>query len=361
MSLTLKVFLFFIVVLVTKISAQVAPFIDFSGYLNTFYKGNIRTLEFQRINSFSAGDNIVAYVDNRENFKIFDGEKVEQITVQQVKFQHSDNIVAWQIGSFLYAFENGNKKTLCANVGEFIVKDSLVVYQDTRFKTINVWYKNEIIQLMQQTGDMNMPEAIGENIIGFKDNGDIYRIFWRGNLFEVGGNAYLMEMNAGTDVISFNNSVTKNFTIFSKGEFYDVETAFVKKYKSGRGFVIYEDQIGNLWKFENANKFNVSDFNSGLWEVNDEGFFWNENNLLFTLVNNVKTQIINYLPSDFKLKNNIFAYRNNNGGVSIFYNGKNTLLTNQIESSYSIYGNSVLVELFNKSFLFYSNGETYHN
>jgi hypothetical protein len=170
-----------------------------------------------------------------------------------------------------------------------------------------------------------------------------------------------MEMNAGTDVISFNNSVTKNFTVFDNGEFYDVETAFMKKYKSGRGFVIYEDQIGNLWKFEKGNKLNVSDFNSGLYEVVDDAIIWNENNMLFTLVNNVKTQIINYVPSDYKLKNGTFAYRNNLGGVSVFYNGKNIMLTNQTESSYTIYGNNVLVELFNKSFLFYSNGEIYHN
>ena len=361
MNLIIKAFLFFAVFLSTKISAQVAPFVDFSGYLNTFYKGNIRTLELQRVNSFSAGDNILVYIDNRENFKVFNGEKTEQITVQQVKFQHSDNIVAWQIGSFLYGYENGNKKTLCANTGDFIVKDSFIVFQDTRFKTINVWYKNEIIHLMQQTGDMTMPEAIGENIIGFKDNGDVYRIFWRGKFYEIGGNAYQMEMNAGTDVISFNNTVTKNFTVFEKGEFYDVENAFMKKYKSGRGFVIYEDQIGNLWKFQNGDKFNVSDFNSGLWEVVDDSFIWNENNLLFTLENNVKTQIINYMPSDYKLKNGMFSYRNNLGGVSIFYKGKNTLLTNQSESNYTIYGNNVLVELFNKSFLYYSDGEIIHN
>lgn len=361
MGLISRLFIFFSLFHFTRITAQVAPFIDFSGYLNTFYKGNIRTLEFQRITNYSAGDNVLAYVDNRENFKVFNGENVEQITVQQVKYKNSDNIVAWQIGSFLYGYENGVKKTLCANTGDFVVKDSLIVFQDIRFKTINVWYKNEVFQLMQQTGEMTMPEAIGENIIGFKDNGDIYKVFWRGKIVEIGGNAYQMEMNAGTDVISFNNTVNKNFTVFEHGDFYDVENAFMKKYKSGRGFVIYEDQIGNLWKFEKGNKVNISDFNSGMWEVLDEVFVWNENNLLFTMVNNVKTQILNFTPNEFQLKNGIFVYRNILGGVSIFQNGKNTVLTNQTDSKFSIYGNNVLIELFNKSYLFYSNGEIYHN
>lgn len=357
----LRIIVFFSILFTNNFIAQVAPFVDFSGYLNTFYKGNIRTLEFQRITNFSAGDNVLAYIDNRENFKIFNGENVEQITVQQVKFNHSDNIVAWQIGNFLYGFENGIKKTLCTNTGDFIVKDSFIVFQDIRFKTVNVWYKNQIFTLMQQTGEMHMPESIGENIIGFKDNGDVYRIFWRGNFYEIGGSAYQMEMNAGTDVLCFNNTITKNFTVFDQGEFYDVETAFMKKYKSGRGFVIFEDQIGNLLKFEKGNKINVSDFNSGIWEVVDDEVIWNENNLLFTLVNDVKTQIISFIPAEYRLKNSIFVYRNNLGGISVFHDGKNIVLTNQTESSFSIYGNSVLVELFNKSYLYYNNGEIYHN
>jgi hypothetical protein len=361
MNLISKFFQLLFFFLCSELSAQVAPFVDYSGYLNTFYKGNVRTLEFQRINSFQAGDNVVAYVDNRENFKIFNGEKVESISVQLVQSQVSDNIVAWQIGNFLYGYENGVKKTLCTNTGQFVVKDSMIVYQDTRFKTINVWYKNEVFQIMQQTGDMTMPEAIGENIIGFKDNGDVYRVFWRGKLFEIGGSSYVMDMVAGTDVISFNNTINKTFSVFENGDFYDVETAYMKKYKSGRGFVIYEDQIGNLWKFQQGNKINVTDFNSGVWEVLDDVFVWNENNLLFTFVNDVKTQIINYLPSDYQLKNSQFVYRNNLGGISVFYQGKNTVLTNQTESKYAVYGNTVLVELFNKSYLYFSNGEIFHN
>lgn len=361
MLLKTNLFLFLIFVSSIRLFSQVAPFVDYSGYLNTFYKGNVRTLEFQRIQKFQAGDNVVAYIDNRENFKIYNGEKVEQISVQLVEFQNSDNIVAWQIGNFLYGYENGVKKVLCSNTGDFVVKDSLIVFQDLRFKTINVWYKDEIHTIMQQTGEMTMPEAIGENIIGFKDNGDVYRVFWRGKLYEIGGSSYTMELVAGTDVLSFNNTINKSFSVFDKGEIYDVETAYMKKYKSGRGFVVYEDQIGNLWKFQNGNKMNLTDFNSGIWEIVDDFMIWNENNLLFTLVNDSKTQIVNYMPSEYLLKNGILVYRNNLGGVSVFFEGKNSLLTNQTESKYAVFGNTVLIELFNKSFLYFVNGEIFHN
>ena len=65
---------------------QVAPFIDYNGYFQTFYKGNVRMLEMQRITSFDAGDNIVSYIDNRGNFKIYNGETVQQISIQEVNY-----------------------------------------------------------------------------------------------------------------------------------------------------------------------------------------------------------------------------------------------------------------------------------
>lgn len=341
--------------------SQVAPFIDYNGYFQTFYKGNVRVLEMQRITSFEAGDYIVPYIDNRGNFKIYNGEKVDQISIQEVKFKHSDFLVAWKIGSGIFSYDNGIKKMLTPFGGDFIVTDSLIVFQDTRFKTLNVLYKGEIIQLMQQTGEMTMPDCIGENIIGYKDNGDVYRVFWNGKIFEVGGTALGITFQAGTDILCFNDAINKTFAVFDKGVFMDVEGMYMKNYKAGRGFIVYEDQAGNLWKYQNGQKSNLTDFNSGVWDVKDDVLLWNENNLFFTLFNGEKKLVCNYKPEDYQLKNNVIAFRNAQGGITALVDGKLTNLTNQKDASYTILGNSVLIELFNKSFLYFSEGKTITN
>ena len=56
-------------------------------------------LEMQRIISYDAGDNIVPYIDNRGNFKIYNGQNVDQISIQEVNYKHSDCLVAWKIGA----------------------------------------------------------------------------------------------------------------------------------------------------------------------------------------------------------------------------------------------------------------------
>ena len=266
-----------------------------------------------------------------------------------------------KIGSGIFSYDNGVKKMLTLFGGDFIVKDSLIVFQDTRFKTLNVLYRGEITQLMQQTGEMSMPDCIGENIIGYKDNGDVYRIFWNGKLFELGGTQLGITFQAGTDILCFNDAINKTFAVFEKGTFMDVEGMYVKNYKAGRGFIVYEDQAGNLWKYQNGQKTNISDFNSGIWDVKDDVLLWNENNLFFTYYNGEKKNVCNYKPDDYVLKNNVIAFRNAQGGVSVNINGKNTVLTNQKDALYTIYNSNVLVELFNKSFLFFSEGNILTN
>ena len=46
-------------------SQNVAPFIDFNNYFRSFENDNFRTIEFQAIESFKVGDELVAYIDNR--------------------------------------------------------------------------------------------------------------------------------------------------------------------------------------------------------------------------------------------------------------------------------------------------------
>jgi hypothetical protein len=176
----MKVILCILVILNSICFAQIAPFVDFNGQFKTFYKGAIRTLELQGIQSFQAGDGLLQYMDIRGNFKIYDGESPQLITIQLVNPVSSDNLVAWTIAQNLYTIEGKEKIVLTNNCGEYIVKDSLILFQDTRFKTLNVYYNGEIQQIMQQFSSMVMPNQISENCFAFKDNGEIYKVFMAG-------------------------------------------------------------------------------------------------------------------------------------------------------------------------------------
>ena len=95
--------------------------------------------------------------------------------------------------------------------------------------------------------------------------------------------------------------------------------------------------------------------------MKDDVVIWGENNYLFTYVNDEKIQVANYIPDSWEIKNNTIAYRNIMGGVSAMVNGQNTEITLMGDSEFKIFGNSVLVKLFNSSYLVLSDGKVYSN
>lgn len=355
----LLVFLFFVP---TIASAQMAPFIDFSGYFRTFYKDNFRQLEFQPIEKFDASDSHIAYIDTRGDFKVFDGNKTELISNQILSYKLSDGQLAWNIGPTLFALVKGRKQMLTTFARNYIVTDSLVVFEDLRFNTINVLYRGEVIQLMQTTGDLYMPDVIGDNMIAFRDFGDVYRVFWQGETYELGvWNMNPIEFSIGRDMVCFNDPTHRTFAVFEGGEFKDVNDIFVTKYKAGWGFCVFEDINGNLFHYQNGVKTQLSNYSASYWEVKDNCVIWGENSYYYTFYNGEKIQISNFKPSEIQMKNEIIAFRNIMGGVSAFMNGKVHEITNQMDASFQIYSDLVLVGLFNRNFLVYRNGRKFES
>ena len=94
-------------------------------------------------------------------------------------------------------------------------------------------------------------------------------------------------------------------------------------------------------------------------EVKDDLVVWGENSFVYAFQNGSRIQVTNFSPKDYLVKNNVFAFRNMMGGVSALIDGKVHEITNQTESEYEIYGNSVLVKLFNRSYIVFSKGRKF--
>ena len=342
-------------------SQNVIPFVDFNNYFRSFQDDNFRVVEFQKIIDFKGGDEFVAYLDNKGNLRVFDGTAPKDITNLNLEYKVSDHLLAWKVMNTVNMWDAGKMKTLTYNGKNFEVRDSLIVYDDTRFNSVNVYSKGVVTTLYTVIDELYMPVFIGENIIAFKDNGNFYKIFWNGKIYDIGVWNGAIEFQGGTDVLTFNDPTTRTFALFDKGDFLDVEPFYMGRYKAGRGFIVYEDLNGNLNYYGGGKKIQLSNFSAKLWEVKDDMVVWSENSFLFTYVNNEKTKICNFLPADYQLKNNVFVYRNIMGGVSAFVDGKNFEITNQNESSYDIFGSSVIVKLFNNSFIVLKKGIKYNS
>ncbi|MCH2225485.1 MAG: hypothetical protein MK066_12010, partial [Crocinitomicaceae bacterium] len=186
---------------------EVIPFVDFNGYFKSFKDGFFRQIEFQPIKSFKAGDDLVAYIDTRGNLCVFDGEKKQDISNIPSEYMVSDHLMTWKIGPTLNMWDSGEKNTLTYFANEYAVRDSLIVYQDERLNTVKVYYDGNNYDLFTSTGDLRMPEHIGEDIIAFRDNGNFYKVFWKGDIYELDVWHDPINFSCGTGIIAFNDPI----------------------------------------------------------------------------------------------------------------------------------------------------------
>lgn len=343
----------------TSFGQNVIPFVDFNNYFRSFQDGSFRQLEFQRIEQYKYGDEMVAYMDNRGNLRVYNGQRTQDLANSNVEYVLSDHLLIWKIGNTLNMWDAGTLRTLSYNADSYAVKDSMVVFMDKRYNNINVYQNGTITPVYQSTGTLSMPIAIGDNTLAFKDNGDFYKIFWNGQVTDIDVWVGNMEFSAGVDVVAFNDPNSRTFAVFEKGVILDVEQFYVKSYKAGRGFVVYEDQNGNLVKFQNGTKTPLSNFSASYYEVVDDQVVWMENGFLYMECKGKKWQVCNFRPEKMKMKNDVLVFENALRGVSISKDGKIEDITNQMDAEFEIHGSSVLVRLFNSSYIVYSGGRKY--
>lgn len=340
-------------------SQSVIPMLDFNNLMKSFENGIYRSIGLQPVREFEAGDNVVAYYDWRNNLMVHNGGNPEQISNVETEYRVSDFLLTWQIANTLNLWDNGDKRTLTFQVGSYVVTDSLVVYQDLRFNTVSVYYDGQTYELLTSSVDLHMPEFIGENIVAFRDNGDFYKVFWRGKIYELDVWHQPYVFHGGTDMVAFNDPINGTFAIFENGEFLDVEGFHMNNYKVGNGLVVYENLNGDLMMYRKGKVEQLSNFGASFWDVRDNVVYWVENGFAHAYIDGERIKVGQFVPKDVELKNSTLAFRNLMGGVSAVQNGKVVEITNQLDAPFEIYGNSVLVELFNKNYIVLQNGRKY--
>ena len=143
----------------------VIPVKSFNNFFMSFSNGFFNQIEVQAIGTYKAGDEMVAYIDNRGNLRLYDGKTRRDITNLNVDFKVSDHLLGYRIGPTLNMWDAGKLQTLTYFGRDYLVKDSIIVYEDTRFNTINVYWNKSTTTLATVMGDLSLPFSIGENIV----------------------------------------------------------------------------------------------------------------------------------------------------------------------------------------------------
>jgi len=334
----------------------IGPFTSLQGYFKAFHNGVIRQLEYLPVKSFQVGDNLLAYIDNKGDVKVFQGEQVKTLAGVANNYSVSDNILVFNTGPVTSVWKDG-KGQLLTNFGRrYVVADSLVVFEDTQFNSVKVWYNGQIKDLYTVIGDIYLPAGIGDNVVAFAAVGGTHYVFYKGAFYEAGTYRDPLTFSCGRDIVAFNDPVQMSFAIFEKGEFLDLEPMHAKRFIAGWSCVTYTDQNGNLQYYANNSVKTLSNYAPDYWDAKDQMVVWGEGDLFQVWDGKRKVTAAYFKPEKWKLKNNVIAFQNQMKGVDCVIDGKVINITNEPVIDFYISGNMVVCELPNSSFLAYVDG-----
>lgn len=352
----------FFLVLISEFQAQeVFPFINNMEYLKSFQNGQERQVDYLRPIDLKFSEEIIAYIDNKSDFFIYDGSRKERLTGLANDYKIGINIAAWNTGPIVSVWDDGKQRTLTQFGGRYEISDSLVVFEDRRDNAIRVYYRDSIYDLYYSVSDLRFPTAIGSNSVAYVGNGDVHYSFVAGKIIEIGVFNEPVKYKAGGNIIAFNDPFNQSFAISLQKEILDVERITVNDYKAGYDLVVYRDRNENLKGFINGRLVDLSNYTAQFYEVFRDVVVWGENGIFYTYMNGRKYEICNYIPQDYKIRNGIVAFRNMNGGVSVFYNEQVKIVSNLSGAEYEVNGNTVRVQVNRGNFIFFKNGKTYQH
>ena len=342
------------------ISQDINAFNILNNKLYTFNKGRISLVEFQPTSNLTIGLDYVAYTNSRGDYNaIYNNQKIT-LTQGQTNLFSTNNYLVYQIASVLRVFEKGKTQILTSYVSSFGVGDSLVVFQDQIGGNLKYYYKNNIVEFAQVLGNYEILQShIGENVFVYEDNSGGYRAFYQGKFYDLFSSNQSAEFSSGLNLIAFNDLQNRTFSMFYKGEIFDIENQFVEKYKAGHDFVYYMDN-------NEVNKVYYHD------EIQELGYDLQEIQVYDSLIvfkeadypkiwykGEIHTAY-NDRFSNYQVSGGNLAYINGNGGVSAFIGGEVIEITKQRVESYSLKGNTIVLKYSPSAFSVWWNGKMFN-
>lgn len=338
---------------------EVFPYIDNLEYLKSFQNGQSRQVDYLRPVDVTYSEEVIAYIDNKNDFFIYDGVKKEKMTGMANGYQVGINLVAWNTGPIVSVWDEGQKQTITQFGRKYVVSDSLVVFEDLRDNAIKVYYNDSIHVLYYSVGDLPFPKQVGSNSVGFAGNGNVQYVFVAGKILEIGVINDEMNFEAGSNLVAFNDPFHQSFAVAFSNEIIDVEPIMVNDYKAGYDLVAYRDRNLNLKAYIHQKLVDLSSYSASSYDVFRDMIVWSENGMFYVYYNDKKYELANYIPSEYKIRNGIVAFRNLNGGVSVFYNEKIDIVSNLTNAEFEVNGNTVKVKVNRGNYIFFKNGKTY--
>ena len=338
---------------------NISAYSDYRGYLQAFDQGMFHQLEYLPVKSYKVGSSSVAYIDNKNDFKIYyKGEKFQMVNAADFSYTVTDYLVAFRVGSVLYVFDNGVRKTLSYYTTIMTVNDSVLVYFDDSNYNLSVYYQGKSAVLESSLLDKPKSIKTGPNTVAWVNQSNFFSIFYQGLVHTV-TNIPPLEYAAGQDIVAYTDDYDKHFHLFYKGDSAVVEEYAPDSFKVGYGIMAYVDNLGNFRVFNNgATKRLLSD-RPDYFFVKGNIVVYSYNRMFNVFYNGVVSTLENFNPSNFQLGINGVAWLDESNRLKVFDRGKTYTASYEIINKYELIGNVLKYETGSNTVNIFFEGKNY--
>lgn len=300
-----------------------AAYNDYLKYFWAFEAGTFQKLEYLPIREYQIGGILIAYIDNRDNLKIYRNGAVETLMQgEPMKFTATDYLLGYSLYQQLNVYDNGKTKVLSTECSGYIVRDSLIGWHNQLKKTLQVYYNGRIITLIDGLLYFPVEEfKAGDNIIAFiHSSTQQFYIFYLGKLQVLDDFVEELVFEAGRDIVGYMDIPDQSFNAFFRGKTYELETFRPKSFQVGDEILAYVDNLGKLKFFENGKVQTISSFEPQFYTVEDKVVIFEEQGYLKTICNGKVYIVERYVPQPYRIDFNTIAYLDQSGFVKAFQN-----------------------------------------
>lgn len=198
-----------------QVSDNIVAYVNFANQFRIFYGGELLKQEDYAVQSFGVGRNNVAYIDANRRFRAFHaGQTFTLDEYAPQSYTVGDDLVAFVTNDgYFKIFYDDSVRTIGFFQPEYRVGDHVVAYRDAG-GYLKVFYKGELYTL-----DNHFPEkmSLSYNSLVYVSQTNTLRMFYDGEIYDVSSGSD--EWQLQYDVLRY-ATVPNVYRVFWKGEDY---------------------------------------------------------------------------------------------------------------------------------------------
>ena len=341
---------------------KITAYVNFRDYFVVFDNGRTDVLEVMPPQSFKAGPDYLAYIDNVGNLKVYYEGKVETLDPGVIlNYEAGDDYLIFEKYQQIKVWSDGKLTNLGNNITAWMGSDSLVAFYDQNYKNFHLYYHDEEFDLGDGLVELPITEfSVGNNIFAFIDKYQLtFTVFYQGYFTDLSTIIRKVDYKVDADIVAYRDDETNTFKAFFQGDIYDLEELPPIEYKVGHGMVAYVNQNQEFIVFYNGDKYRVLNYVPEYFDVKDSLVAFNNQGFLNVFYDGETTELTRYIPPAIKWDWSTLTYIDDNLKIQALMAGERQFIINETLRDLYTNRNIITVRFGNKRWAVYYDGQLY--